>query len=172
MGGVDQFDGIKKIVWQYIDAPPVWQFLADSGWFDCDVATQDALNEAERDGLDSVDLPFRSWVYKYSLASMTQVNSKTNRPRALRRRSPWSTPPLLPRWQYETGCGWYDFDLEGHRSLAEALCDAERTEVTVVQKVMRGAVYELDFVGLTQTNLTTGRVRALRFGTFATDRSV
>lgn len=168
--GVDQFDGIKKIVWTYIDKPPVWQFLADSGWSDCDVATQEALTDAERTGLDSVDLRFRSWRYQYSLTSMTQLNSITGTCRALRRRSPWSTSPPLPRWQYETRSGWYDFDLEGHRSLAEALRDAEGDEVTVVRKVMRGVMYELDFVDLTQKNLSTGRVRALRFGTSSAGR--
>jgi len=162
--GVDHLDPIKKLVWTYIDQPPAWQFLGDAGWSDCDATTQLALNEAEQSGLESVALRFRAWTYQYSLTAMTQENIDTGKSRALRRSSPWSTVLPLPRWQYETRFGWSDCDLETQRSLREALQDAECQETTVVETVMRGVLYELNFVRLTQTNVATGRVRALRFG--------
>lgn len=60
--------------------------------------------------------------------------------------------------------GWSDCDLDTQRSLGEALHDAEREKTTLVTRVMRGILYEFDFVSLTQMNLDSGRVRALRFG--------
>lgn len=168
--GVDHFDPVKKLVWTYIDKPLVWQFLADAGWSDCDVATQAALNDAERNGRESVDFGFRAWSYRYFLPAMMQVNLDTGKSRPLRRSSPWSGP-AVPRWQYETRFGWSDCDLEMQGSLGEALREAERNEKTVVQRVMRGAVYHFDFVALTQTNVTTNRVRALRFGAPAADNT-
>jgi hypothetical protein len=154
---------IKKLVWAFIDQPPAWQFLADAGWSDCDIATQALLNDAERLGLESVDFPSRAWTYRYSLAAMTQVNLVTGKSRALRRRSPWSVAPSVPRWQYQTQFGWADCDLEMQRLLGEALHDAELEQRTLIHRVVRGALYEFDFMGLTQKNVATGRVRALRF---------
>jgi hypothetical protein len=166
---VEHFDPIKKIVWTYIDQPLAWQFLADAGWADCDVTTQALLNDAERNGLESIDVPFRSWTYRYSFETMKQVNLDTGRSRNLRRSSPWTTALPMPRFQYQTRFGWSDCDLEMQRSLGEALRDAEREQIAVVQRVMRGTLYEFDFVGLTQMNIETRRVRALRFGPPATD---
>merc|ERR1711933_296224 len=153
------------------DQPLAWQFLADAGWADCDVATQALLNDAERNGLESIDVPFRAWYYRYSFETMTQVNLCTGTSRDLRRSSPWTTVPPVPRFQYQTRFGWSDCDLETQRSLGEALRDAERERTTVVQRMMRGTFYEFDFVGLTQRNIATRRVRALRYGTPAADDS-
>jgi hypothetical protein len=162
--GVDHLDPIKKLVWTCIDEPPAWQFLADAGWADCDLATQAVLNDAERNGLTSVDLPFRAWSYRYSLVAMVQVNLDTMKSRALRRCSPWTEAVPVPRWQYQTRFGWSDCDLDTQRSLGEALHDAEREGTPVVQRGMRGVVYEFDFVNLTQINVASRRVRALNFG--------
>merc|ERR1712232_438322 len=164
MGGVDRLGPIKKLVWTYIDQPPAWQFLADAGWLDCDAETQAALNDAERNGLQSVDFQFRAWTYRYVLTAMTQVNLNTGKPRALRRSSPWSAAAPISRWQYQTRFGWSDCDLDMQHSLGEALRDAEREKTPVIQRQRDNTLYDFDFVNLTQTNVYTGRVRALRFG--------
>lgn len=166
---VDHFDPIKKMVWTYIDQPLAWQFLADAGWADCDATTQSLLNDAERNGRESIEVPFRAWTYRYSIAAMTQVNLSTGRCRDLRRSSPWTTVPAVPRFQYQTRFGWSDCDLLMQRLLGEALRDAERAQTAVVQRMMRETLYEFDFVRLTQMNIATRRVRALRFGTPAND---
>lgn len=166
--GVDHFDPVKRLVWTYLDTPLAWQFLADAGWSDCDAATQVALNNGERNCLETVDCQFRAWNYRYWLTTMSQVNLNTGKVRPLRRCSPWGAS-ALPRWQYETQFGWSDCDLSMQGALADALREAESEETTLIQRVLRSAVYEFDFVALTQINVHTRRVRALRFGPPVTD---
>jgi len=95
---------------------------------------------------------------------MTQVNLDTGRSRDLRRSSPWTLAPSVPRWQYQTLYGWSDCDLAMQQLLREGLLDAEREVTTIVQREVRGTMYQFDFASLTQLNMATGRVRALRFG--------
>lgn len=161
--GVNRLDPIKKLVWAFLDQTLVWQVLLDSGWADCDADVQEALNDAEINGQGTCDLRFRAWVHQYSLPDMRQVNLTTGRFRELRRTSPWSAPAPA-RWQFETKFGWSDCNLETHAGLWRAVCEAEREGKTQVQVDMHGSVYELDLVRLIQKNVSTGRMRALRFG--------
>lgn len=161
--GVDHFDMIKKMVWDYLDQPPFWQFLADAAWTNCDPATQEVLNEAERNGMSAVTVRTRAWAYEFSLVDMVQLNLSTGKSRSLRRFSPWAPAAQLPRWQYETRFGWTDCDIEMQRLLGSAVLEAEADGINIVCREVRRIKYEFDFVRLTQTNISTGRVRALRY---------
>merc|ERR1712187_906640 len=160
---VDHFDEIKKLVWKYLDQPPLWQFLADAGWSNCDSLTQEALTDAEQQGRSTILMHRNVWHYEYSLERMTQTNLSTAKVRGLRRCSPWAVK-LLPRWQYQTRCGWTDCDIEMQHVLCKAVLQAEADQQVIVQRELRGTLYEFDFVELTQTNTLTGRVRALYYG--------
>jgi len=164
--GVVQLDGIKRLVWTFIDHPPIWQVRGDAGWLDCDATTQKALNDAERDRLETVDVQFRAWTHRYNLTSKKQINRQTKRSRPLRQRSPWTTAAwALPRWQYETRNAWSDCVIDMQRALGDGLREAEREETAVVQVESRGYKYQIDFKSpMMQINVHTGKVRALRFG--------
>jgi len=160
----DAFNDIKRLVWAFLDAPRIWQFLADSGWTNCSQLAQDTLNEAEKDGLDKVEVSTDAWTHSYSVARMEQTNNDTGKVRELRRISPWASVLMLPRWQYSTRFGWTDCDLDMQSLLAEMLAEAEARKESIVRRSLRGSEYEFDFVTLAQTNLATQRVRALRYG--------
>merc|ERR1711862_186533 len=134
------------------DQPPVWQFLGDASWTDCEPATQKALNEAERNGTSTVCVQMRSWPYELSLADMVQLNLSTGKSRPLRRFSPWSLARQLPRWQYGTRLGWTDCDIEMQRLLGSAVLEAESEGKSIVGREVRSTMYEFDFLRLTQTN--------------------
>lgn len=161
--GVDHFDEIKKMVWDYLDQPPVWQFLGDASWTDCDAATQTTLNEAERSGMSAICVQIRAWHIDFSLVDMVQINLSTGKSRPLRRFSPWSFARQLPRWQYQTRFGWTDCDIEMQRLLGSAVLEAEVEGESVVCRQVRSIIYMFDFARLTQTNTSTGRMRALRY---------
>jgi len=160
----EAFGGVKRLVWAFLDEPRVWQFLADAGWTSCDDAVQDALNDAEKRGLGQVEISTSVWTHQYCLEDMSQTNVQTGRCRLLRRVSPWAPVLSVSRWQYSTRFGWSDCDLEMHGLLAEALAEAEALGEAVVRRTVRGAEYDFDLQALTQANVHTGRVRALRYG--------
>merc|ERR1719356_181823 len=160
----DALDGVKRLVWVFLDEPLVWQFLADSGWISCDGAVQHVLNDAERRGLGQVEISTRAWTHRYCLEGMSQTNVKTGKDRLLRRVSPWAPALSMPRWQYSVRSGWSDCDLEMQGLLAEALAEAEAQGEAIVRRTVRGTEYDFDLQALTQANVHTGRVRALRYG--------
>merc|ERR1712039_316185 len=164
MGRADHLDPIKMIVWSFLDQPTAWQFLDEGGWKDCLCSTQQMLNNAEREGVEGIPLLLdNGHRYHYDLRHMFQTNCRTGKTRPLRRGNSWSKAEALPRWQYETRSGWSDCDVHTQELLGAALLEAETTQQAVVHRMIRGSTYALDFESLTQTNLESRRLRALRF---------
>jgi len=168
-GGMRGRDTLKAYVWAFLDEPIYWQFQTDQGWADCDEVTQQALRKAEAQGEHVVELRLRSWTYEYNLAERCQTNLSTLKYRSLRRRNPFvakfagsreSGPTTCegPRWQFSSGFGWADCDVEVQNLLKEAEAQGNFS----VQARVRQYDYVFDLKLGKQLNVSTGRERNLR----------
>lgn len=72
----------------------IWQCRMGDGWVDCDEDVQDALSQAEIDGVTNVTLGTGLQQYEYDLEVLRRIHVETQKMRLLRRRTP-ALPPLL-----------------------------------------------------------------------------
>merc|ERR1712054_54320 len=154
--------------WAFLDEPLIWQVESGAdAWMDFNEDAQGSLTCAAAAGDETLLIRGGNWMYDIDLVAMTQTNLSSRKVRRIRCRDPYirirrpSSPshqPVLtrPTWQFRTGHGWANCKEEIQQVLETAYANGD----TLV--LLSALGYEMDLLGMTQTNTLSGRQRQLQ----------